>query len=78
LLSGLAEEERERIMKRANEGRRAALKRGARLGRKPKLNTHQQQEARRRLADGESCREVAKTYRVHHSTVARLASCAGH
>ena len=30
------------------------------------------QEARRRLAAGESCREVAKTYRVHHSTVARL------
>ena len=73
LLSGLAEEERERIMKRANAGRAAAIKRGARLGRKPKLDPHQQQEARKRLAAGESCREVAKTYRVHHSTVARLA-----
>jgi DNA invertase Pin-like site-specific DNA recombinase len=72
LLSGLAEEERTRIMKRANEGRAAAIKRGARLGRKPKLNEHQQKEARKRLAAGESCREVAKTYRVHHSTVARL------
>ena len=72
LLSGLAEEERERIMRRANEGRVAALKRGARLGRKPKLDEHQQQEARKRLRAGESCREVAKSYRVHHSTVARL------
>jgi DNA invertase Pin-like site-specific DNA recombinase len=72
LLSGLAEEERTRILKRANEGRAAASKRGARFGRRPKLDTHQQQEARRRLAAGESCREVAKSYRVHHSTVARL------
>jgi DNA invertase Pin-like site-specific DNA recombinase len=73
LLSGLAEEERTRIMKRANEGRAVARKRGSHLGRKPKLDEHQQQEARRRLAAGESCREVAKSYRVHHSTVARLA-----
>jgi DNA invertase Pin-like site-specific DNA recombinase len=34
LLSGLAEEERTRILKRANEGRVAAIKRGTRLGRK--------------------------------------------
>ena len=73
LLSGLAEEERTRILRRANEGRRAALKRGARLGRKPKLDDHQQAEARRRLASGESCRTIARTYRVHHGTIARLA-----
>ena len=62
-----------RILKRANEGRTVAIKRGTRLGRKPKLDEHQQQEARKRLRAGESCRQVAKTYRVHHSTVARLA-----
>ena len=72
LLSGLAEEERSRILKRANEGRAAASKRGARFGRKPKLDAHQQREARKRLTGGESCREVARSYRVHHSTVARL------
>ena len=72
LLSGLAEEERTRILKRANEGRVAARKRGAKFGRKPKLDEHQQKEARKRLKAGESCREVAKSYRVHHSTVARL------
>jgi DNA invertase Pin-like site-specific DNA recombinase len=69
LLSGLAEEERSRILKRANEGRVAASKRGARFGRKPKLDAHQQHEARKRLAAGE---RVARSYRVHHSTVARL------
>ena len=42
LLSGLAEEERTRILRRANDGRIAAIKRGVRLGRRPKLNDHQQ------------------------------------
>src|SRR5262249_19780941 len=55
LLSGLAEEERHRILKRANEGRVAAIKRGRRLGRTPKLNDHQQKEAIKRLKAGESC-----------------------
>ena len=35
LLSGLAEEERTRILRRANEGRIAAIKRGSRRGRRP-------------------------------------------
>jgi DNA invertase Pin-like site-specific DNA recombinase len=72
LLSGLAEEERTRILRRANEGRIAAIKRGTKLGRKPKLDDHQQREAIARLKAGESCRKVARSYRVHHSTVARL------
>jgi len=73
LLSGLAEEERTRIMKRANEGRTAAIKRGAKFGRKPKLDEHQQKEAQKRILAGrESCRTIAKSYKVHHSTVARL------
>ena len=49
LLSGLGEEERTRILRRANEGRIAAIKRGTRLGRKSKLDNHQQQEAIARL-----------------------------
>ena len=36
-------------MKRANDGRKAARARGARFGRKPKLNEHQRKEAIRRL-----------------------------
>ena len=71
-LSAVAEDERARIVKRANDGRRAAKARGARFGRKPKLTDHQQVEARKRLVAGDSCRQIAKTFGVHHSTVSRL------
>jgi|SRR5262245_18798112 len=73
LLSGLAEEERHRILKRANEGRVAAIKRGTKMGRTPKLDDHQQKEALKRIKAGESLRTIAKSYRVHHSTISRLA-----
>src|SRR5262249_41872353 len=73
LLSGLAEEERHRILKRANEGRVAAVKRGTKMGRTPKLDDHQQKEALKRIKAGESLRTIAKSYRVHHSTISRLA-----
>lgn len=72
-LSALAEDERQRIVKRANEGRRAAVKRGVKLGRRLKLSEHQQAEARKRLAAGESARSIGKSMAVHHATVARLA-----
>ncbi len=71
-LSALAEDERQRIVRRANDGRTAARARGAKFGRKPKLDAHQQQEARKRLDAGESARAIAKSYRVHHATVSRL------
>jgi DNA invertase Pin-like site-specific DNA recombinase len=72
-LSALAEDERQRILKRANEGRLAARKRGVRMGRRPKLSDHQQMEAKKRLAAGDTCRAVARTFGVHHATISRLA-----
>ena len=71
-LSALAEDERERIVKRAGDGRRAAAKSGIRFGRKPKLNATQQATVRRLLRQGQSLREVAREMNVHHSTIARL------
>jgi DNA invertase Pin-like site-specific DNA recombinase len=72
-LSALAQDERERITKRANEGRSAAKKRGTKFGRKPKLTLHQQKEARARLLNGkETARDIGKSYAVHHSTISRL------
>ena len=71
-LSALAEDDRQRILKRANEGRKAARARGAKFGRKPKLSQHQQAEAAKRLNAGESCRQIAKTFGVHHATISRL------
>jgi len=72
-LSALAEDERHRIVKRANEGRAAARKRGVKFGRKLKLTEHQQAEALKRLAAGETCRAIGKSMAVHHSTISKLA-----
>ena len=44
------------------------------LGRKPKLTPHRQQEARRRAAAGEPIRDVARTYNVSQATISRLAA----
>jgi DNA invertase Pin-like site-specific DNA recombinase len=72
-LSSLAEDERLRILRRANEGRIEARRKGTHMGRKPKLSDHQQEIARQRLAKGETCRAIARDLAVHHSTISRLA-----
>jgi DNA invertase Pin-like site-specific DNA recombinase len=72
VLGGLAEFERDLIRKRTAEGRERAKERGVKLGRRPKLTPHQQQEARRRRKDGEAIRDIARSYNVHNSTISRL------
>ena len=72
-LSAMVEDERQRILKRANDGRAAAKAKGVRFGRKPKLTEHQREEARRRIEAGESARSIAKFLGVHHATV--LGAC---
>jgi IS30 family transposase len=43
------------------------------MGRKPKLTPHQQREAiRRRDANGDPVRVIARTFNVSHSTISRL------
>ena len=68
----MAEDERQRIVKRANDGRAAARKRGVQMGRKPKLSDHQRLVARDRLAAGESARAIAKEWGIAHTTVSRV------
>jgi DNA invertase Pin-like site-specific DNA recombinase len=73
VLDGLAEFERDLIRTRTSEGRERAKARGVKLGRKPKLTEHQKREAiRRRDIDGETVREIARSYNVSHSTISRL------
>ena len=72
MMSAMAEDERLRIIKRTGEGRKIAQGKGIRMGRKPKLTPHQMTEARRRLAEGETTRALAKSYGVSRSTIARL------
>lgn len=76
LLSGIAQAERTRIVKRANEGRAIAKAKGTRFGRKPKLTDHQQAEVIKRLDAGESYRAIGKLLGVAHSTIARLRDAA--
>jgi DNA invertase Pin-like site-specific DNA recombinase len=45
---------------------------GTRFGRKPKLTKHQAREALKRVAAGETLREIALSYNVDHSTIHRL------
>jgi len=72
VLGGLAEFERELIKARTSEGRARARARGVRLGRSPKLTPHQKREALTRRQNGEPVREIARTYNVSHTTIARL------
>ena len=72
VLGGLAEFERELIRVRTSEGRERAKREGVKLGRKPILTPHQQEEARGRLARGEEPAVIARSYDVSRWTIARL------
>src|SRR6516162_10517787 len=72
ILAGIAEFERELIRARTGEGRTRAKARGVKFGRPPVLTAHQQEEARRRLAAGETQTDIARSYGVSHVTIGRL------
>jgi len=54
------------------EGRERAKGRGVRMGRKPILTPHQQEEVRRRKAEGMSVRELGRSYNVSPNTISRV------
>jgi len=72
ILGVAAKLERRRILERTARGRADAKANGVKFGRKPKLTPHQQQEARKPIAAGETHRSIARTYNVSHSTISRL------
>jgi DNA invertase Pin-like site-specific DNA recombinase len=65
-LSALAQDERERILKRSKDALKHAKARGVHCGRPPALNDYQREEAAGRLAEGESARSVARLLGVNH------------
>ena len=73
-VTGAHNVERDLIRTRTAEGRSRAQKRGQRMGRKPKLTEAQQDEARRRRAEGATLAELARSYGVGKSTISRLSS----
>lgn len=71
MLSALAEFERSLIAERTRAGLGAAKRRGARLGRKPKLSEDQIAHAKQLINAGESPSRVAKTMGVSPATLYR-------
>ena len=63
---------RELIKARTAEGRDRAKSRGVRMGRKHKLTPHQQAEVRKRKAEGQSVRELGRSYNVSPNTISRI------
>jgi DNA invertase Pin-like site-specific DNA recombinase len=72
ILGVAAKLERRRIAERTARGRVDAKAKGVKFGRKPKLTTHQQREARKRTAAGETQRSIARSYNVSQATISRL------
>jgi DNA invertase Pin-like site-specific DNA recombinase len=73
-ISGFAEFERSLIKRRTSEGIARARERGVKFGPKFKLDAHQQHEAITRRKNGEVIADIARSYRVSHSTISRLTS----
>jgi len=67
----LAELERSLITERTKAGRAAAISRGVKMGRKPKLSPQQAQHARKLIVQGESPRDVAKILNISLATLYR-------
>jgi DNA invertase Pin-like site-specific DNA recombinase len=72
VLGALAEFERTMILARTSEGRKRAMDRGIRFGRKPKLSQFQIAEALSRREAGEALADIGRSYGVSHSTISRL------
>src|SRR3954452_12393534 len=71
ILGVAAKLEHRRIMERTARGRADAKAKGVKFGRKPILTPHQQREAQKRIAEGETQRSVARSYNVSQSTISR-------
>src|SRR5258705_929258 len=77
ILGGLAEFERELINIRTSEGRVRAKARGVHMGRHSALNQNQQREALARMEAGDALTDIARTFGVSHTTIARLKAKSG-
>jgi DNA invertase Pin-like site-specific DNA recombinase len=73
LLAAIAEFERDLIRERTGDGRKRAMAKGIKFGRKPKLSDYQRKEALERRAAGETLASIAKSYAVDVSMISRLA-----
>ena len=71
VFGGIAEFERSLIRERTGAGRKAAMKRGVRFGRPPKLSQQQILLAARLADEGQTVPQIAETFGVHETTIYR-------
>jgi DNA invertase Pin-like site-specific DNA recombinase len=71
VFAGIAEFERALINQRTSSGRTAAMARGVRFGRPPKLTVDQVALGKRIVSEGTSVREAAKLLKCHYATLYR-------
>ena len=71
IFAGMAEFERALIHQRTSSGRAAAMERGVRFGRPPKLTPDQIALGRRLVGEGTSVRAAAKLLKCHYATLYR-------
>jgi DNA invertase Pin-like site-specific DNA recombinase len=72
VFAGLSELERNIINERTNDGRMSAQKRGVKFGRKFKLTTHQQDQVKAMLREGQAMRSIARHFNVGVATIDRI------
>jgi DNA invertase Pin-like site-specific DNA recombinase len=71
VFAGIAQFERSLILKRTDEGRKAARARGVAFGRPKKMRPDQAELARQLVLDGKSISAIARTFNVHPATIYR-------
>jgi len=76
MLGSFAEFEREMVRERTQAGLRAARAQGRGGGRRPKLTPQQQAEVLAMLGTGRSAADIARLFRVHRTTISRIAGAA--
>jgi DNA invertase Pin-like site-specific DNA recombinase len=71
VFAGIAQFERSLILKRTDEGRKAAMSSGVSFGRPKKMRPDQAELARQLVLEGKSISAVARTFNVHPATIHR-------
>jgi len=71
IFAGIAEFERELILQRTSDGRKAAQERGVKFGRRPKLSKSQLVIIKSEISNGRSVKEVAEAFGVSRDTIYR-------
>lgn len=72
VFAGIAEFERDLIRERTSTGRKQAMEKGVKFGRPRKLPREHKELILKLIEEGQSVQELAKTFRVNHSTIYRL------